>query len=260
MCDFPMSEDRFSGLGRQYENTLTSPFRAYVEIPSVLAAVGEVSGRAVLDAGCGTGGYARLLARRGAERVVGVDVSEGMLAVAREVEERAQLGIDYRVGDIARAPWSAGSGGLASDVVVAVYLLSQARTGADLRAMCRGLAALSRPGGRLVTAALDPDFSEEPGWYRDYGMSLRMPGRNEEGGPVEISIDQGGSAFDIVGYCWSRQTLESALREAGFVEIAWARPRVSREGVERHGRAYWSACLARPHASIVSARPAGNGA
>ena len=43
-------------------------------LPHLLALLGDVSGRRVLDAGCGEGYLARILAARGA-RVTGIDLS-----------------------------------------------------------------------------------------------------------------------------------------------------------------------------------------
>jgi 2-polyprenyl-3-methyl-5-hydroxy-6-metoxy-1,4-benzoquinol methylase len=51
-----------------------------------------VSGRSVLDVGCGPGHYAVALARRGASRVLGVDFAPGMLDIARESASRAGVG------------------------------------------------------------------------------------------------------------------------------------------------------------------------
>jgi ubiquinone/menaquinone biosynthesis C-methylase UbiE len=45
---------------------------------------GDVTGKRVLDIGCGSGVYAADFARRGASRVVGVDFSGNMLKLARE--------------------------------------------------------------------------------------------------------------------------------------------------------------------------------
>lgn len=58
----------------------------------------DMRGQRLLDAGCGTGALAIVAAERGAE-VVAIDVSQGLIDVARA---RAPLGlsIDWRVGDM----------------------------------------------------------------------------------------------------------------------------------------------------------------
>ena len=61
---------------------------------------GDLTGVRVLDAGCGPGDLAVALARRGAD-VVGVDLSESLLRVARERMPRDVAGrIDLRAGDM----------------------------------------------------------------------------------------------------------------------------------------------------------------
>jgi SAM-dependent methyltransferase len=64
-------------------------------------------GQAVLDVACGTGVVARTAADRmgGRGRVVGLDLNEGMLAVAR----RLRPDIEWRQGDAAELPFDAGS-------------------------------------------------------------------------------------------------------------------------------------------------------
>src|SRR6266446_1206404 len=54
-----------------------------LEHADLLALLPDVDGRRVLDLGCGAGQLARHLATTGAAEVVGVDVSERMLAMAR---------------------------------------------------------------------------------------------------------------------------------------------------------------------------------
>jgi cyclopropane fatty-acyl-phospholipid synthase-like methyltransferase len=52
---------------------------------------GDVTGKKVLDVGCGSGIYSVDFARRGAARVVGVDFSGNMLELARQEAERYQV-------------------------------------------------------------------------------------------------------------------------------------------------------------------------
>ena len=52
---------------------------------------GDVTGKNVLDVGCGSGVYSVDFARRGARRVVGVDFSANMLALARREAEQHEV-------------------------------------------------------------------------------------------------------------------------------------------------------------------------
>jgi ubiquinone/menaquinone biosynthesis C-methylase UbiE len=52
---------------------------------------GDVTGKKILDVGCGSGVYAVDFARRGARRVVGIDLSNNMLKLARQEAEQHQV-------------------------------------------------------------------------------------------------------------------------------------------------------------------------
>ncbi|MBM3295294.1 MAG: methyltransferase domain-containing protein [Candidatus Aminicenantes bacterium] len=53
---------------------------------------GEVRGKAVLDAGCGTVIFSIIFARNGAGRVTGIDISPGSLGTAESLKEKFHLG------------------------------------------------------------------------------------------------------------------------------------------------------------------------
>src|SRR5690606_20225487 len=103
---------------------------------------------------------ARRLARAGA-RVVGVDISEAMIELAREAERREPLGIQYRCLAAERlAEVAAGAGEDAFDarfdIVLGAYLLHYAPDRAALESMVTGLARNLRPGGRFVGLVENP--------------------------------------------------------------------------------------------------------
>src|SRR6476646_2344591 len=67
---------------RQMERYLAPPTTTVYPLEYAYSLVGDVRGRRVLDFGCGSGENCVVLARRGA-RVVGVDISESLIRVAR---------------------------------------------------------------------------------------------------------------------------------------------------------------------------------
>jgi SAM-dependent methyltransferase len=88
-----------------YEATFVPAFFAQWA-PAVCAAAGVVAGDRVLDVACGTGIVARTAADIvGAANVVGVDLNEAMLTVAR----RVRPDIDWREGDVAALPFADSS-------------------------------------------------------------------------------------------------------------------------------------------------------
>jgi hypothetical protein len=92
----------FDALVETYERSAVElPFREHLEHYSICAAVGDVTGLRALDLGCGSGLYTRRLAAWGASRVVGVDVSDGMLETAR-AQEPSQPQVEYLRRDAAR--------------------------------------------------------------------------------------------------------------------------------------------------------------
>jgi SAM-dependent methyltransferase len=100
--------------------------------------VAPLEGRALLDAGCGTGLALQLAARRGA-RVAGLDAAVALLAVARERLPEA----DLRVGDIEAMPFDDAM----FDVVTAFNAVQYA---AEPPAAVAEMARVARPGGRVA--------------------------------------------------------------------------------------------------------------
>jgi SAM-dependent methyltransferase len=116
-------------------------------LPDLLAVLGDVAGCRVLDAGCGEGYLARILAEHGA-RVTGMDLAPRLIELAQTRDPGKA--IDYRVADLsAPLPDEAGQ----FDAVASYLVLNDVE---DYRGFAATVAQLLRPGGRAVLALNNP--------------------------------------------------------------------------------------------------------
>lgn len=126
----------------------TNLINAYYERPAILALAGDVAGRRILDAGCGSGPLFAALRDRGA-MVSGFDASAGMLELARR---RLGDGADLQVADLGSPlPYADDT---FDDVVASLVLHYLEDWGPALAELHRVL----KPGGRLI-ASVDHPFA-----------------------------------------------------------------------------------------------------
>jgi len=109
---------------------------------------GGLAGRNVLDVGCGGGILAEAMAARGA-KVLGIDLGEKALGVARLHRLESGAGVDYRL--VAAEALAAETPG-AYDVVACMELLEHVPDPASTVAAC---GTLARAGGTVVFSTIN---------------------------------------------------------------------------------------------------------
>ena len=98
----PMVKQQYDQIAQQYEDAEKTIEGIHVVRPTFLKLCGvHACDRSVLDLACGSGIYSRVLKEAGAKRVVGIDISEEQIKIARRKEMNNPLGIGYIVGDVA---------------------------------------------------------------------------------------------------------------------------------------------------------------
>ncbi|MFH1551826.1 MAG: class I SAM-dependent methyltransferase [bacterium] len=98
------AEQSYNLMARGYHNTRTKKhpqgwfYNEMLEMPATLKLLGNVKGKKILDFGCGTGIYAKLLTRKGA-KVKGFDISKEMVKIAKEENPKLDLkiGSGYKI-------------------------------------------------------------------------------------------------------------------------------------------------------------------
>lgn len=217
--------------------------RMEVNNPAFFELIGDVNGLRVLDAGCGDGYHTRTLAKMGA-RMVGVDISDAMLATAREEERRAPLGIRYEQLSFAKLE---GFDDASFDAVVSMMALMDAP---DLAGSLASFARVLRSGGMFAFSVLHPCFMTRGfEWTRDAdGRRTKLAVSNY----FDTSSDwidrwhfstAGSEAVDFAIPRFHRTLSQyvNALVEAGFVLERIVEPRPSESFCEKYGAWHWRA-------------------
>ncbi|KSU67666.1 class I SAM-dependent methyltransferase [Arthrobacter sp. NIO-1057] len=124
----------------------SSLLNAYYERPAMLELAGEVTGRRILDIGCGAGPLTEQLLRRGAQ-VSGFDASTAMIDLARErLGTQADLKV-ARLGEALPYPNDSFDDAVAS--LVFHYLPDWTLALSEVRRVLK-------PGGRLILSVNHP--------------------------------------------------------------------------------------------------------
>jgi SAM-dependent methyltransferase len=117
------------------------------EWPALRALLPPLAEASVLDLGCGFGWFCRFAAGEGAAEVIGIDVSERMLARARA--ETLAASVRYELADLESYEPAAGQFDLVYSSLAFHYLI-------DLPAVFGRVARALKPGGRFVFSVEHP--------------------------------------------------------------------------------------------------------
>ena len=202
----------------------TGEYRMQFIMPNMLRFMGDVSGKRILDLGCGEGGYARELVKRGAQ-LVAVDCSEKAIEYAAALSREEGLPVELHVRnsndlfDIESEQF---------DMVLCSMMLMDCE---DFDGTLREAARVLKPGGRLFASVLHPCFdgNHETGIGRQgTGIDRQVVVKNYfEPREWEAPLWQG-----TINVVWRHRTLEEyvkAFLKAGFTIVDMNEPRATEE-------------------------------
>jgi len=210
--------DAYDSMGLSFQqHAADSAYNAHYDRPAVLAALGPVAGRRVLDAACGPGLYLRELLERGAE-VTAFDASPVMVDLARQATagrariDQAALG--------APLPYPDG----AFDLIVCALAIHYA---SDRPATFAEFSRVLRPGGAAVVSTQHPVMD----WLRKGGSYFQTT--------LETDIWRTPSGDQPVRF-WREplSALCAAATDAGFLIEKLIEPLPAETMRERHPEDY----------------------
>jgi toxoflavin synthase len=209
-------ETDYNRISREYQLSKLQPWRQFVEAYTFFKLAGDLSNKKILDLACGDGFYTRQLKLRGAAEVEGVDISKGMIQLARESEEKNPLGVVYHVQDVLNLKLNKKY-----DLITASYLLNYARNIEELTEFAKAISAHLNPGGSFITINSNPDYQAPVSSLRKYGFTRENESRFEGAKIIYRFYHENGSHIEVVNYHLEKPTHEIALKQAGFTKINW---------------------------------------
>ena len=196
------------------------------EIPALFSMMPDLKGKKVLDLGCGFGEHCRQFVNCGAEKVVGIDISEKMLEVARV--ENCDPKITYLnmpMEDIAELQDT-------FDIVISSLAFHYVE---DFEGVIRNIHNLLKENGIFIFSQENPLCTCHSGgnrWTRDENgnkLHLNLADYGVEGERKTVWF-----VDDVKKYHRTFSTIVNALIEAGFTIEKMIEPLPTEELLEKY--------------------------
>lgn len=146
----------------------------------------NVRERDVLDAGCGTGRWLRLLSEQSPRSLIGIDPSSDML---HHASAKCIAGVELRLGSCTDVPLPDAS----VDVVLLSFVLSYVP---DIKALVQELIRISRPGAHIFITDMHPETATALRWKR----AFRQGKERQELQTCGRSLDELTDSFQASGF------------------------------------------------------------
>ena len=188
-------------------------YLAFRDLPEIIAA--SVTGRRVLDFGCGAGRSAAFVRRLGFE-VTGVDISPSMIELARKADPAGHYQL-IEDGDFSGL--TAGS----FDLVLSAFAFDNIPEVTRRVRLLHALGELLRPSGRIVMLSSTPEIYTHE-WA---SFTTREFARNREarsGDAVQIVLKDVADPRPVIDYLWSHEDYLRLFSGAGLELLDCRRP------------------------------------
>ncbi|MDC9580142.1 class I SAM-dependent methyltransferase [Xenorhabdus sp. PR6a] len=228
-------EIHYDSIGEGYEHFYNSVPQRKVEVRTLFDMVGDVQGKSVLDLACGYGYFGRELYHRGASKVVGVDISEKMIALAKKKSTEYGDNIEFHVANVSDMQLNEKF-----DIITATFLFHYAKSIEELESMFRSVANHLKPSGKLVAYMAAPDYQLEKGNCHNYGLNI-LSEEPLQGGFIHQVEFITTPPILLTFYRWDRETYKNAIHKAGFGHFEWRKPMVLESDIERYPAGFWDA-------------------
>jgi ubiquinone/menaquinone biosynthesis C-methylase UbiE len=227
---------QYDRIVEDYQKTKETILNQYVIIPTFLELGRCLKNKNVIDLACGAGYSTRLLKEQiGVNKLIGLDISEEQIKLARKIEKQSPFGISYLVGDVANFDFS--SLGF-FDAATAVFLLHYFPTEEQIFLACKNIYSILNEDGTFIILNNNPENPIQPDKKYGFTSTAEMPLKEGDKKRITYYLED-ERLCSFYAYHWGKNALEGALKKAGFNRVEWHNPIISEQGIKKFGEEFW---------------------
>ncbi len=176
---------------------------------------GNLRGLSVLDFGCGSGFFSLLAKKMGAKYVLGVDISQKQLDLAKQ--KSRQINIEYKKANIINLKINKKF-----DIVTAGFIFSYSPNRIILRKEVSAAYKHLKRNGKLFAVLCNPNHPTRITKIL-YSVMPATKGKIKDGTKLRCEFYDEKGKFLCYDYkfFWSGQTIENIMKNIGFQNIKW---------------------------------------
>lgn len=230
-----MNTSQYNSLAEQYEYFVKNSALRKIDEYTIFNMTGDVSCKSILDLACGYGHFSQEFYRRGASKVVGIDISDKMIEIAQKKAKIEKLPIKYRVSDVIKA------GSIDKfDVVLAIWLFNYASSLDDLYSMFKTCVDNLKNNGVLIAYTMNPHYSFDKGNYTKYGFNIISEAKFDACVRMKAEfVTPNTNKSEITFFRWSMDDYEKIITDLGFSKFKWITPTISKEDMNIYSNGFW---------------------
>jgi len=186
----------------------------YIIMPHILDQIGDVTGKNVIDVGCGYGFTMKKVLTKTPALLAGVDISDVQIEVAKKHLDNTD--VILVVGDMRDPDLSVGDHKF--DIVYSAFVLNHMANLDEVKAYFKNLVKFADTNADVIIY-----FGDGPTLVNEGLDEIYFPRKSElldgewfEGAKYSVAL---GKDFIVYNYHWKYETIKSVMEEFGIVDV-----------------------------------------
>lgn len=235
----------------KWDQTTSSYFEAedvtneQANFPALMRVVGNITGKVVLDFGCGNGRFTNRLESLKAEKVIGVDISPSMIDLAKQEDSNSH--VEYHANPDNSLSFLADN---SIDVVMANLVFMMSPSKEEVSKAMKEIHRVLKPGGTFAFLITHPAFIErgahdyrnefdEPFNYRVEGKPYKFILRKADG----TEVDEDFYDYHYMLSTYLNTTIKSGFNLRHVEEVSYPEEVAKKHGISQEFQTFPQAII-----------------